>query len=80
MRTSLISIGNSKGVIIPSKILKELGIEDNLELEIRQKTLLLRPANSRSTWESYFKNMAAKIEDQLLIDDVFEDEVFEVWK
>ena len=80
MRLSIIGIGNSKGVIIPAKVLKKLGVKDYLELEVRRDALLLRPKNPRSTWEVAFKKMASQGDDLRLIDDVFEDESFEEWK
>lgn len=80
MRLSLIGIGNSKGVIIPAKVLKELGVKDYLELEVSRDALLLRPGNPRATWKVAFKRMAVQGDDQMLINDVFEDESFEEWK
>ncbi len=80
MRLSIIGIGNSKGVIIPAKVLRELGAKDYLELEVRRDVLLLHPENSRSTWEITFKKMAIQGDNKMLIDDVFEDESFEEWK
>lgn len=80
MKIDLIPIGNSKGIIIPAPVLKDLGIKDKLDLEIRQNTMLLRSANPRATWEAAFKVMAENGEDQLLIDSVLEDESFEEWE
>ena len=80
MKVDLIPIGNSKGIIIPAPVLKDLGIKDKLDLEIRQNTMLLRSANPRATWAVAFKAMAENGEDQLLIDSVLEDESFEEWE
>ena len=80
MKVSLIPIGNSKGIIIPAPIIKNLGIQDKLELEIKDDTMLLRPANPRAMWGAAFKAMAKNGDDQLLIDSVLEDESFEEWE
>lgn len=80
MKVDLIPIGNSRGIIIPAPVLKNLGIQDKLELEIRKNTMLLRSANPRASWGAAFKAMAENGDDQLLIDSVWEDESFEEWK
>jgi len=80
MQANLISVGNSKGVILPASLLKALGITERLSLEIEQDALMLRPAPSRAAWEPAFEEMAALGDDRLLIDSVLEDESFEEWK
>ena len=80
MKADLIAIGNSKGIIIPAPVLKSLNIQDKLEMEVRQDTMLLRNASPRTKWEAAFQAMAAHKDDQLLIDDVFEDESLEEWE
>ncbi|MBO4595654.1 MAG: AbrB/MazE/SpoVT family DNA-binding domain-containing protein [Bacteroidales bacterium] len=44
MKTSIIKIGNSKGLIIPSSVLKDLKIDekDRLELTVEGKRLVVR--------------------------------------
>lgn len=77
MKTDLIAIGNSKGIIIPAPVLKSLNIQDKLEMEVQQDTMLLRAANPRSKWVEAFQAAGA---DELLIDSVFEDESLEAWE
>ena len=48
MQANLISIGNSKGVILPAPLLKALGITERRSLEIEQDALVLRPVPSRA--------------------------------
>jgi len=79
MQANLIAIGNSRGVILPARLLSALGIRDKLELEVAQDALLLRPTHPRAQWEAAFKAMAAAGDDQMLMDSVFEDESFEPW-
>ena len=80
MKTDLIAIGNSKGLIIPAPVLKSLNIQDKLEIEVRKDMMLLRAANPRTKWEAAFQSMAEHKDDQLLIDDVFVDESLEEWE
>lgn len=77
MKTGLISIGNSKGIIIPAPVIRNLGIHDELELEVKDNTMLLRPIHPRAKWTAAFQAAGA---DELLIDSVFEDETFEEWE
>lgn len=43
MRTKIIKIGNSRGIRIPSPLLKESGITNNVDLKIGKGGLILRP-------------------------------------
>ncbi len=77
MKADLIPIGNSKGIIIPAPVIRDLGIGNELELEIKGGTISLRPLKPRAQWAAAFQEAGA---DELLIDSVFEDETFEEWK
>ncbi|MFN4763817.1 AbrB/MazE/SpoVT family DNA-binding domain-containing protein [Gillisia sp. Q332] len=67
MTTPIIRIGNSKGLRLSKTILEKYQI-------------ILRPIDSpRKNWEEKFRKMAENEDDQLLMDDVFEDENFEEW-
>ena len=37
METCIIRIGNSRGIIIPSAILKKLGVKDNAKVQLEEK-------------------------------------------
>ncbi len=43
MRTKIIKIGNSRGIRIPSPILKESGLKNEVELMIDLEGLVIRP-------------------------------------
>ena len=67
MRTRIIKIGNSKGIIIPKSILKKCGITGEVEMEIRENKIIIKPFhNAREGWEEAFKLMAEKGDDKLL--------------
>ena len=67
MRVSVVQIGNSRGVRIPKAVLKQVGLEDEAEMEVRGSQLVIRAANHpRAGWEEAFANMAARRDDELL--------------
>lgn len=80
MVISVINIGNSRGIRLPKTILDRYSINDKIELIFEKGFIILKPkAEPRSGWEKAFKKMHKNGDDQLLIDDVFEDEDFEEW-
>jgi antitoxin MazE len=67
MKASIIQIGNSQGLRIPKPILKQCGFEGEVELEVQDKQLIIKPyAPVRKNWEKAFKIMARNGDDQLL--------------
>ncbi|MBW7951809.1 MAG: AbrB/MazE/SpoVT family DNA-binding domain-containing protein [Chitinophagaceae bacterium] len=81
MEVQVINIGNSKGIRLPKSILEQYNISDTLELILEKGRIILKPKSvQRKGWEKSFKLMHTNGEDQLLIDDIFEDENFEKWK
>lgn len=79
MKLSVVSVGNSKGLRLPKIVLKKYQIQDEIDLELRDDHIILRPLprKPRQGWEEAFKGMHDAGDDQLLIDDVFEDEDWE---
>ena len=60
----LVPIGNSKGIRIPTALLKKYGFDNSLLLEETDRGLLLRKkANEKLSWEDTYKAMAAEKED-----------------
>lgn len=81
METSIIKIGNSKGLRLSKVILKKYKIEDKVEMILEESQIILRPiAEPRKNWDNQFIQMAKNGDDSLLIDDVFEDENLDEWK
>ena len=77
MKSSLIDIGDSKGVIIPSHFLNECGIEKEVTIKVRNNSIIISSDNAkRKGWVDAFKEMAENGDDELIIPDVFEDEHF----
>jgi len=80
METSIIQIGNSRGLRLSKTILEKYNIKDKVELILEEGQIILRPIEStRENWEAKFKKMADHGDDQLLMNDVFEDENFDEW-
>lgn len=61
MRVSVIQIGNSKGIRIPQSILKQCEIEDEVDLEVQDKNIVLKPIYTK-TYDMTFENIE-KMED-----------------
>ncbi len=81
MEIPVINIGNSKGIRLPKALLKEYNINDTIELILDKGSIILKPKSApRKGWEKSFKQMHANGDDNLFIDDIFEDEMLEEWK
>ncbi len=66
MKTTLIPIGNSRGVRIPKLLIEECGLTGDIEMDVRGRTLILRaPTGARVGWPKAFAQMARLKDDQL---------------
>lgn len=80
MYLSIISVGNSKGIRLPKTLLEKYNITDKVELILEKGYIILKPkAEPRKGWEKSFKKMHENGDDNLLINDIFEDENLEEW-
>ena len=80
MDIAVIAIGNSKGIRLSKTLLEKYNITDKVELILEKDYIILKPKSEpRSGWENAFKKMHENGDDQLLINDVFEDENLEEW-
>lgn len=80
MVTSIIKIGNSKGLRLSKIILEKYDIKDKVELILEKGHIILKPiASPRKNWEKEFKKLSGNEDDTLLMSDVFEDENLEEW-
>lgn len=81
MEVSIIKIGNSKGFRLTKTILERYNITDKVEMILEKGQIVLRPISEpRKGWDKAFQKMHENGDDQLLIDDVFDDEHFDEWK
>jgi len=75
MKTSIIQIGNSKGLRLSKTILERYNIKDTVELILEKGRIILKPVDQpRKGWDEAFSKMDRNNDDKLLIDDVFTDE------
>ena len=81
MKTHLVAIGNSKGVRIPAAFLKQCHIEEQIDLEVEDDKLVIRPIKSkaREGWGNAFRLMHERKEDEQLVPDSI-DMVDEDWE
>jgi antitoxin MazE len=71
MKTRIIAIGNSQGIRIPKVLLEQSGLGEEVELEVRDSQIVIRPAERpRQGWEEAFCAMAEQADDRLLDEDV----------
>ena len=78
MELPIIKIGNSKGLRLSKTLLEKYQIEDKVEIVMEEEMLIIKPIKkARSGWDKAFQEMSKNQDDQLLIDDVFEDESLE---
>ena len=73
METSIVKIGNSKGLIIPKKLLTAFGEATQVDINAKDGALIITPMaenKSRSNWEQQFDAAIAKgfISDNEVID------------
>jgi antitoxin MazE len=82
METNIIKIGNSKGIIIPAKFLKLIGLCDKVSIGVEDNKLVIEPSKEdlRADWNKLFAKANSKGDAEILIPDVFSDENIEDWK
>lgn len=67
VKTRIVKIGNSQGIRIPKLLLEQADFGDEVELELQEDLLVVRPAQKpRHDWEQAFKVMAERGDDYLL--------------
>ncbi len=71
MKATIRKMGNSQGVLIPKPILAQLGLEDEVEMEIENDALVIRrPRNKpRYGWAEAAKAIAEAGDDALVLGD-----------
>lgn len=71
MKTRIVRIGNSRGVRIPKRALGQLGLGDEVELEIEKGKIVIRATSlPRDGWAEAFRLMAQRGDDALLDPDI----------
>jgi antitoxin component of MazEF toxin-antitoxin module len=74
MTTTIISIGNSKGIRIPKLLLEESGLENEVELEVKKGEIRIIPAKKNTV------NDTLLLSEKSLETDWNKPEEDEAWK
>jgi antitoxin MazE len=70
MKTQIIKIGNSKGIRIPKPLLQQSHLDGEVELEVRDDGLLIKPSKKpRFNWDKEFESMSENDDDEMILDD-----------
>ncbi len=67
MKTKIVRIGNSKGIRLPKPLLEQVGLVDEVDLEVRDGELVISPSDPvRAGWREAAVLLAERQEDELL--------------
>lgn len=71
MKTNIINIGNSQGIILPSTLLRQLNLSfrSAVQVEIDNGVIIIKP-DPREGWAEAAKQMHAAEDDGLLLGDL----------
>jgi antitoxin MazE len=70
MRSNIIRIGNSKGIRIASSIIKECQFDNEVEIKVVDKKLIIVAVKEpRADWNKRFEDIHDNKEDKLLIEN-----------
>ena len=71
MKARIVKIGNSQGIRIPKLLLERSNLDEEVELEAEDNRIIIRSAKQpRQDWESAFRAMAERSDDELLDKDL----------
>jgi antitoxin MazE len=75
MKTSVLSINDSFGMVLRQILLEHYQIRDQVELIFKSNCIIIQPVRKpRQGWEQAFALMHQRGEDKLLINDIFTEE------
>ena len=67
VKSKIVRIGNSKGVRLPKPLLEQVGLVDEVDLEVRDGALVISPSDPvRAGWREAAALLAQRQEDDLL--------------
>ncbi len=75
MEAKIIKIGNSKGLRLSKTILEKYEIGEVVNLIMEEHCIIIEPVKKpRNNWAKSFKEMRKNGDDELLMNDFFEEE------
>jgi len=67
MKAKIVRIGNSRGIRLPKPLIEQAGLDDEVELEIRDGEIVIsRVGRPRQGWAEAAQSLASLGEDELL--------------
>ncbi len=67
IKIRLVQIGNSRGVRLPKPVIEQVGLNDEVELQVREGEIVIRPLRApRSGWAEAARVLRKNAGDQLL--------------
>ena len=67
MKTKIIRIGNSRGIRLPKPLIEQVGLVDEVELEVREGEIVITPfERPRAGWAKAAQAVSEQGEDELL--------------
>jgi antitoxin MazE len=67
VKTTLIPIGNSRGVRIPKPFIEQCGLTEQVEMDVQDCRIIIHaPRQPRAGWGAAFARMASAGDDKLL--------------
>jgi antitoxin MazE len=81
MRTNIIQIGNSSGIILPANVLRKFGLSRKslVDIDFTNDNILIKPV-PRQGWAEAFKALSKEDLDEKFFPDFFEDEDLSWWQ
>ena len=71
MKTNIIRIGNSQGIRIPKILLEQSRLGTEVELEVEDEKIVIRPASQpRQGWGEKFRLMAESGDDTMIDEEL----------
>jgi antitoxin MazE len=84
MESTIVKIGNSKGIRIPSPVLNQLNLDvkDTINLEVKDEKLVISKKIKKNTprigWNEAFKEMHKNGDDKLIEMPELENDVYKL--
>ena len=70
-KTRIVKIGNSRGIRIPKLLLDQAELGDDVEIELQEGQLVVRPVRGpRQGWDAKFASLASRGDDKLLDSEI----------
>jgi antitoxin MazE len=69
VKSRIVQVGNSKGIRLPKLMLEQSGIIDNIEIEVSDGQILIKPASkARVGWDEAFAQMVVNGDEEPILD------------